>query len=91
MSVSTVNTIWKVMLETPNAKVTGVHESLLQEAEKDVLWYRDNFLGRGIIHLIQHKEIFWSLIRLAGPWQYPLSAMVRITRLWLGPIRDVTD
>lgn len=29
-----------------NAKVTGIHESLQQESEKDALWYRDVFLGK---------------------------------------------
>lgn len=28
------------------AKITGVHESLLQECEKDIIWYRDNFFGK---------------------------------------------
>eukprot|EP00842_Homolaphlyctis_polyrhiza_P006572 jgi/Hompol1/6916/HPOL_002473-RA len=37
---------WRLMPESISAKVTGVHESLLQESEKDVLWYRDNFLGK---------------------------------------------
>jgi RAP1 GTPase activating protein 1 len=36
------------MPQVATAKVQGVHESLLQECEKDVLWYRDNFLGKGI-------------------------------------------
>jgi hypothetical protein len=27
--------------------IAGVHESLLQECEKDIIWYRDNFFGRG--------------------------------------------
>ena len=32
----------------PGVKVTGVHESLLQECEKDIIWYRDNFFGKGM-------------------------------------------
>ncbi|KAI9222888.1 hypothetical protein BC828DRAFT_364760 [Blastocladiella britannica] len=28
------------------AKVTGVHESLLQECERDIIWYRDYFFGK---------------------------------------------
>jgi RAP1 GTPase activating protein 1 len=33
-------------LGNPSAKITGVHESLLQECEKDIIWYRDNFFGK---------------------------------------------
>lgn len=29
-----------------NAKITGVHESLLQECEKDIIWYRENFSSK---------------------------------------------
>ncbi|KAI8911064.1 hypothetical protein EDD86DRAFT_189658 [Gorgonomyces haynaldii] len=46
MSVDVGKTTWKVLPETAGAKITGVHESLMQESEKDVLWYRDNFLGK---------------------------------------------
>ncbi|KNE67585.1 hypothetical protein AMAG_12037 [Allomyces macrogynus ATCC 38327] len=29
-----------------NARVTGVHDSLLQECERDIIWYRDYFFGK---------------------------------------------
>jgi hypothetical protein len=47
MSSNLVNSYFKLEGTVPGAKITGVHESLLQEAEKDILWYRDNFLGKG--------------------------------------------
>lgn len=31
----------------PDAKVTGVHESLLQESEKDIIFYKEFFVGKG--------------------------------------------
>ncbi|RKO96157.1 hypothetical protein CXG81DRAFT_14481 [Caulochytrium protostelioides] len=46
MSVSVGNADFRAMPTNPNARVTGVHESLLQECEKDIIWYRDNFFGR---------------------------------------------
>ncbi|KAJ1340459.1 hypothetical protein BSLG_004906 [Batrachochytrium salamandrivorans] len=46
MSGSVGASDWRILSESPHARVTGVHESLLQESEKDVLWYRDNFLGK---------------------------------------------
>ncbi|ORZ41659.1 hypothetical protein BCR44DRAFT_43998 [Catenaria anguillulae PL171] len=41
-------------LEKPQAaaKVTGVHESLLQECERDIIWYRDYFFGKPHINLL---------------------------------------
>jgi len=29
------------------AKVKGVHESLLQESERDIIFFTENFLGKG--------------------------------------------
>ena len=54
MSVDLGKTTWQILPEVEEAKVTGVHESLLQECEKDVLWYRDNFLGKGFHIDIAH-------------------------------------
>ncbi|KAJ3097765.1 hypothetical protein HK100_005260, partial [Physocladia obscura] len=34
------------LVNNPSAKITGVHESLLQECEKDIIWYRENFFGK---------------------------------------------
>lgn len=28
------------------AKVTGVHDSLLQECEKDIIFFKEHFLGK---------------------------------------------
>lgn len=38
------------------AKLTGVQESLLQEIERDILWYRENFLGKGKPCLMQRSQ-----------------------------------
>lgn len=37
---------FKVETTNANTKISGVHESLLQESEKDIIWYRDNFFGK---------------------------------------------
>ncbi|KAI8929244.1 hypothetical protein BC831DRAFT_518847 [Entophlyctis helioformis] len=52
MSATTGKSDWRLMPENINARVTGVHESLLQESEKDVLWYRDNFLGKAHLNFL---------------------------------------
>jgi RAP1 GTPase activating protein 1 len=44
--VDTSNSDFKTEKTNPQAKITGVHESLLQECEKDIIWYRDNFFGK---------------------------------------------
>lgn len=49
MSVNVGNSEFRPLPTNPNAKITGVHESLLQECEKDIIWYRDNFFGKGIV------------------------------------------
>ncbi|KAJ3286884.1 hypothetical protein HK104_008847 [Borealophlyctis nickersoniae] len=46
MSVAVGNSDFRPLPTNPNAKITGVHESLLQECEKDIIWYRDNFFGK---------------------------------------------
>lgn len=46
MSVEVGNSVFKPLPSTPGAKITGVHDSLIQECEKDILWYRDHFLGK---------------------------------------------
>ncbi|KNC98044.1 uncharacterized protein SPPG_06458 [Spizellomyces punctatus DAOM BR117] len=46
MSVNVGNSEFMPLPTNPNAKITGVHESLLQECEKDIIWYRDNFFGK---------------------------------------------
>ncbi|KAJ3219894.1 hypothetical protein HK099_004540 [Clydaea vesicula] len=47
MSVVLGNSDFKIEAPVQNAKITGVQESLLQESEKDIIWYRDNFFGKG--------------------------------------------
>ncbi|KAI9333768.1 hypothetical protein DFJ73DRAFT_764253 [Zopfochytrium polystomum] len=37
---------FRLLSTTAGAKITGVHESLLQECEKDIIWYRENFFGK---------------------------------------------
>ncbi|KAI8922304.1 hypothetical protein DFJ77DRAFT_18942 [Powellomyces hirtus] len=46
MSVIVGNSEFRPLPNNPSAKITGVHESLLQECEKDIIWYRDNFFGK---------------------------------------------
>ncbi|KAI8827010.1 uncharacterized protein EV422DRAFT_21985 [Fimicolochytrium jonesii] len=46
MSVNVGNSEFRPLPTNPTAKITGVHESLLQECEKDIIWYRDNFFGK---------------------------------------------
>ncbi|KAI8837984.1 hypothetical protein BJ741DRAFT_602438 [Chytriomyces cf. hyalinus JEL632] len=46
MSVVVGNSDFRPLLNSPTAKITGVHESLLQECEKDIIWYRENFFGK---------------------------------------------
>ena len=38
------------------AKVKGVHESLLQESERDIIFFTENFLGKGTV-LSKEKEM----------------------------------
>lgn len=47
MSVVVGNSDFKIEQSVPNSKITGVQETLLQESEKDIIWYRDNFFGKG--------------------------------------------
>ena len=67
MRIELGTTDWKLMAESASAKVQGVHESMLQESEKDVLWYRDNFLGKGIPRLAQ----WLANHRFLSPFQLP--------------------
>jgi len=46
MSVDVGKSDFKPSPTSPTAKITGVHESLLQECEKDIIWYRENFFGK---------------------------------------------
>lgn len=46
MSVEIGKADFRPCVTNSNAKVTGVHESLLQECEKDIIWYRENFFGK---------------------------------------------
>ncbi|KAJ3351564.1 hypothetical protein HDU83_008828 [Entophlyctis luteolus] len=46
MSVVVGNSEFRPLQTNPSAKITGVHESLLQECEKDIIWYRENFFGK---------------------------------------------
>ena len=47
MSIVIGNSDFKPVPTNAAAKITGVHESLLQDCEKDIIWYRDNFFGKG--------------------------------------------
>lgn len=47
MSVTLGTSDYKAEASVPNSKITGVQETLLQESEKDIIWYRDNFFGKG--------------------------------------------
>ena len=47
MAIDITGSDFQVETGKMSAKVTGVHESLLQECEKDIIWYRDNFFGKG--------------------------------------------
>lgn len=46
MSVIVGNSDFRPLPTNASAKITGVHESLLQECEKDIIWYRENFFGK---------------------------------------------
>jgi len=35
-----------------DGKVTGVHESLLQECEKDIIFYKEHFMGKDHANLL---------------------------------------
>jgi RAP1 GTPase activating protein 1 len=41
------NSEYKLLSTDATAEITGVHESLLQESEKDIIWYREHFFGKG--------------------------------------------
>ncbi|TPX37237.1 hypothetical protein SmJEL517_g01108 [Synchytrium microbalum] len=77
MAVNVGNSEFKPLPTTPTARITGVHESLLQECEKDIIWYRDNFFGKAhmnflcldsprgplAISIIQDDDQFRALVR----------------------------
>ncbi|KAJ3211224.1 hypothetical protein HDU67_004667 [Dinochytrium kinnereticum] len=46
MSVVVGNSDFRPLQGNAAVKITGVHESLLQECEKDIIWYRENFFGK---------------------------------------------
>lgn len=60
MSTNLINSYFKLEPTSASAKITGVHESLLQEAEKDILWYRDNFLGKGTVFLNSWLNVIFN-------------------------------
>jgi len=45
--VNDSNSDFRPLKTQPGSKITSVQESLLQECEKDIIWYRDNFFGKG--------------------------------------------
>ncbi|KAI9324370.1 hypothetical protein BDR26DRAFT_881619 [Obelidium mucronatum] len=77
MSVVVGNSDFRPLQNNPSAKITGVHESLLQECEKDIIWYRENFFGKPhdnylalestkgplAISVIQDGNIYKALVR----------------------------
>ncbi|KAI8838115.1 hypothetical protein BC829DRAFT_371413 [Chytridium lagenaria] len=46
MSAVVGNSDFRPLQANPAVKITGVHESLLQECEKDINMYRENFFGK---------------------------------------------
>jgi RAP1 GTPase activating protein 1 len=46
------NTDFNLENTSLSAKITGVNESLLQDCEKDIIWYRDHFFGKEHINLL---------------------------------------
>jgi len=44
--VNDSNSDFRPLKTQPGSKITSVQESLLQECEKDIIWYRDNFFGK---------------------------------------------
>jgi len=77
MSVVVGNSDFHPLATNPNAKITGVHESLLQECEKDIIWYRGNFFGKAhqnylaldsprgplAISIISDGDVYKALVR----------------------------
>eukprot|EP00835_Amoeboradix_gromovi_P004333 NODE_331_length_10750_cov_0.204676.p1 type:complete len:329 gc:universal NODE_331_length_10750_cov_0.204676:9378-8392(-) len=47
---------FEIQSTNPNARVTGVHDSLLQECEKDIICYRDQYLGKPHLNMIIPKS-----------------------------------
>ena len=47
---------FEIQPTNPNARVTGVHDSLLQECEKDIISYRDSYLGKPHVNLLVPKS-----------------------------------
>ena len=37
---------FRILPTNLKAKISSVNESLLQDCEKDIIWYRDNFFGK---------------------------------------------
>lgn len=46
MLVNDSNSDFRPLKTQVGAKITSVQESLLQDCEKDIIWYRDNFFGK---------------------------------------------
>jgi len=51
------NSDFRPLKTQPGSKITSVQESLLQECEKDIIWYRDNFFGKSKFILLIHIYI----------------------------------
>jgi RAP1 GTPase activating protein 1 len=45
--VDVTGTDFRTETKIQTAKISPISESLLQECEKDIIWYRDNFFGKG--------------------------------------------
>ena len=54
--LKTAGSEFEIQPTNPNARVTGVHDSLLQECEKDIISYRDTFLGKPHLNLLVPKS-----------------------------------
>ncbi len=46
MSVASGNSEFVILPTDSTSKVTGIQQSLQQDLEKDILWFRDLFLGK---------------------------------------------
>ncbi|KAL3894438.1 MAG: hypothetical protein SGCHY_005274, partial [Lobulomycetales sp.] len=97
MSINLGTSDYKAEASVPNSKITGVQETLLQESEKDIIWYRDNFCGKShsnflatdsprgpiAISLIQDEDCFKALIRVTqGSERLSISTSAIPCSLW---------
>ncbi|KAL7749241.1 hypothetical protein RI367_005393 [Sorochytrium milnesiophthora] len=67
MAVDVSNSDFTLLPTLHSAKITGVHDSLLQECERDIIYYRDYFLGKPHLNFLattsERGPLAVSLIR----------------------------